>query len=106
MTTIASLDRIGGRRQQRVIKKRQGFFKMRREDLLEGLANPREPLDPLPQLFQLAQGGLRAATPVKQRLWLDPINKIGKKRFYRVFIKPILRLFSIGIIRPSHRCVR
>ena len=68
MTTIASLDRIGGRRQQRVIKKRQGFFKMRREDLLEGLANPREPLDPLPQLFQLAQGGLRAATPVKQRL--------------------------------------
>jgi len=68
MPTIASLDRIGGRRQQLVIKKRQGLFKMRREDLLYGLANPREPLDPLPPLFQLAQGGRHAATPVKQRL--------------------------------------
>src|SRR4030095_11018859 len=68
MPTIASLDRIGGRRQQLVIKKRQGFFTMRREDLLSGVANPREPLDPLPQLFQLAQGGLRSATPVKQRI--------------------------------------
>jgi len=34
MATIASLHRIGGRRQQLVIKQRQGFFKMRREDLL------------------------------------------------------------------------
>ena len=34
MTPIAPLHRIGGRRQQRVVQKRQGFFQMRREDLL------------------------------------------------------------------------
>ena len=34
ITTIASFHRIGSRGQQRVIKKRQGLFKMRREDLL------------------------------------------------------------------------
>ena len=32
------------------------------------LANPGEPVDPLPQLLQLAQGRLRPATPVKQRI--------------------------------------
>src|SRR5246127_2276936 len=32
------------------------------------MANPREPFDPVTQLPQLAQCGLRAATPVKQRI--------------------------------------
>src|SRR2546427_10972691 len=32
------------------------------------LANPCEPVDPLPQLLQLAQCSLRPATPVKQRI--------------------------------------
>ena len=47
MATIASLHRIGSRRQQLVIEKRQGFFQIRREDLVEGVANPLKPLDPL-----------------------------------------------------------
>jgi hypothetical protein len=34
MTPIASLDRMGGRGQQRVVKKCQGWFKRRREHLL------------------------------------------------------------------------
>ncbi len=54
MTAIASLHRLGGRGQQLVVKERQGFFKMRREDFLSGLANPREPFSPLTQLLELA----------------------------------------------------
>ena len=65
MATIPSLHRIGGRGQHRVVKKHQGFFKSRREDLLEGLAHPREPAHPLPQLLALAQCRLRPAAPVK-----------------------------------------
>ncbi len=68
ITTIASFLRIGGRGQQRVVKKRQGVCTRRREHLFEGLAHPREPLHPLPQLAQRAQRGLRAATPVKERV--------------------------------------
>ena len=67
MTPIAPLHRIGGRRQQRIVKKRQGFFKMRREDFLSGLANPREPPHPLTHLLALAQGRMCPATSVKQR---------------------------------------
>ena len=65
MTTIASLHRIGGRWQQRVVEKRQGFFTMRREDLFSGVANPRESFDRCTQLPQLAQRGLCPTTPVK-----------------------------------------
>src|SRR6266568_9521166 len=36
--------------------------------LFSGVANPREPLDPLTQFLQLAQRGLRVAAPVKQRV--------------------------------------
>ena len=68
MATIAALHRIGGRRQQLVIKKRQGFFQSRGEHFFEGVANPLKPVDPMTQLVQLAQGRLHAATPVKQRL--------------------------------------
>src|SRR5437870_12162997 len=66
MTAIASLHRIGGRREQFVVKERQGFFSRRREAFLYGLANPREPLDPGTQLLQLAQRGLCPTTPIKQ----------------------------------------
>jgi hypothetical protein len=39
MTPIASLHRLRGRWQQLVVEKRQGLFKMRREDLLEDVSN-------------------------------------------------------------------
>src|SRR5712691_9627859 len=68
MTTSAALHGVGGGGQQLVIKQCQGLFTMRREDLFYGVANPRAPLDPLTPLPQLAQCGLRAATPVKQRV--------------------------------------
>jgi hypothetical protein len=68
VAAIATFHRIGGRGQQRVVEQCQGFFQMRREDLFSGLANPGEPVDPLPQLLQLAQGRLRPATPVTQRI--------------------------------------
>ena len=68
MATVASFHRIGSCRQQLVIEKRPGFLQIRREDLVEGVANPLEPLVPLPQLFQLAQRCLGPATPVKQRV--------------------------------------
>ena len=55
MATIASLHRIGGGGQQLVIKKRQGFFPMRRENLFYGVANPPKPFHPVAQLPQLAQ---------------------------------------------------
>jgi len=42
MATIAALHRIGSRRQQLVIENREGFFQIRREDLVEGVANPLE----------------------------------------------------------------
>src|SRR5215468_6676591 len=54
--------------QQLVIEKGERLFKSRREDLLQRVTNPREPLDPLTQLAQLLEGGLRAAPPIKQRI--------------------------------------
>jgi hypothetical protein len=68
MATVAAFHRIGGGRQQLVVQKRQGFFKVRREDLFSGVANPREPFHPLTQFPQPAQCGLRPTTPVKQRI--------------------------------------
>ena len=68
MTTIATLHGVGGGGPQRVIKPCQGVFTMRRADLCYGVAHPRAPLDPLPQLLQRAQCGRRVATPVKPRV--------------------------------------
>jgi hypothetical protein len=68
VAAIATFHRIGGRGQQRVVEKWQGFFQRRGDDRFSGRANPCEPVDPLPPLLQLAQGRLRTATPVKQRL--------------------------------------
>jgi len=68
MATIATLHRIGGRGQQRVIQQCQGCFKGRGEDLFSRITAPLETHDPLTQLLQLSSGRLRAATPVKQRV--------------------------------------
>ena len=68
MTTIASLYRVGGRRQQLVVKKRQGFFQVRRKDLFSGVPYPLESAHPPTQLLEFAKRRLRPAAPVKQGL--------------------------------------
>jgi hypothetical protein len=68
VTMIASFDRVGGGWQQLVIEKGQRLVQGRWEHLVQGVANPLEPLDPLTQFVELIQSGWRAATPIKQRI--------------------------------------
>jgi hypothetical protein len=65
---IASLNSVGGRRQERIIQEHQGFFEVRREQFLKGAADRLETSHSTPQLDQLGQGRVGAATSVEQTI--------------------------------------
>ena len=66
VTTIATFNSVGGRRQQRVIEEDQGFFQIGREQLAEGLADFAKPPHAPSQPGQFGQGRVRAATTVEE----------------------------------------
>jgi hypothetical protein len=61
---VAPLHRIGGRGQQLVVEKRQGFFQRGGKELLQRVTEGGEPLDVTLQLGQFVEGGLGPAAPI------------------------------------------
>ena len=65
---VAPFHGIGCRRQSRVVKKGQRFLQRRGKELLEGVAQHREPLHVPPQGGELSERGLGPAPSITQRV--------------------------------------
>jgi hypothetical protein len=66
ITPIATFHRIGGRREQFVIEKGQGFLQGRRIEFLQRLAQMLEPVQTLPQFGEFVERRLRPAPSIEQ----------------------------------------
>src|SRR5579871_6780101 len=66
MAAVASFHGVGGGRQQFIVQERQRLVQVGGMELIQHLANLLEPANPPTQLGQFRQGGVRAATPIKQ----------------------------------------
>ena len=68
VTSVATLDRVRGRREQFVVQERQGFLQVVRIELVQTLAKIPKPSNTNPQLRQLRQRRIRAAPAIKEAI--------------------------------------
>ncbi len=64
---VATFHRLRRGGQQRIIKKREGFFSRGGKELLQRVTEGGEPLDVPPQLGQFGEGGLGPPAPIEPR---------------------------------------
>ena len=67
---VAPLHRIGGRGQQLVVEKRQGFFQREGKELLQRVTEGGESLNATRQLGQFVESGLGPTAPIAYRIHL------------------------------------
>ena len=68
VTAVATFHRVGGRRQQLIVKEREGLFQVGTEEFLEGLPNLLEATYPSAKLGELLQGCRAPTAAVKEAI--------------------------------------